>query len=202
MEQHFDTLQFGIDTFAEIPRTIADVVSYAQAIRAVVDEAILPPDWRRRDRGRRTPSPGIRHLQSGHVLAGIATRTSRIHLASGVTGPAPSSGACLSAVRHGGRAFERAGRGDSGPGFVHGVVSVVRLRIARLRHPVRQDRLPSSTSCWMKIRSHLGHRTRVKFAGCGCLSRKTGIRSISRPGVGVGGSPQIGDPHRARTASG
>ena len=87
MEQHFDTLQFGIDTFGEIPTDdLGNVVSYAQAIRAVVDEAILADDI-----GIDVIAVGEHHrpefaISSPEtVLAGIATRTSRIHLASGVT---------------------------------------------------------------------------------------------------------------------
>ena len=87
MEQHFDTLQFGIDTFGEIPTDDrGNVVSYAQAIRAVVDEAILADEI-----GIDVIAVGEHHrpefaISSPEtVLAGIATRTSRIHLASGVT---------------------------------------------------------------------------------------------------------------------
>jgi probable LLM family oxidoreductase len=87
VEQHFDTLQFGIDTFGEIPTDDrGNVVSYAQAIRAVVDEAILADEI-----GIDVIAVGEHHrpefaISSPEtVLAGIATRTSRIHLASGVT---------------------------------------------------------------------------------------------------------------------
>ncbi len=87
MEQQFDTLQFGIDTFGEIPTDDrGNVVSYAQAIRAVVDEAILADEI-----GIDVIAVGEHHrpefaISSPEtVLAGIATRTSRIHLASGVT---------------------------------------------------------------------------------------------------------------------
>jgi probable LLM family oxidoreductase len=87
VEQHFDTLQFGIDTFGEIPTDDrGKVVSYAQAIRAVVEEAILADEI-----GIDVIAVGEHHrpefaISSPEtVLAGIATRTSRIHLASGVT---------------------------------------------------------------------------------------------------------------------
>ncbi|MCA9859967.1 MAG: LLM class flavin-dependent oxidoreductase [Thermomicrobiales bacterium] len=87
MEQQFDTLQFGIDTFGEIPADDrGNPVSYAQAIRAVVDEAILADEI-----GIDVIAVGEHHrpefaISSPEtVLAGIATRTSRIHLASGVT---------------------------------------------------------------------------------------------------------------------
>lgn len=87
MEQHFDNLQFGIDTFGEIPTDDrGNVVSYAQAIRAVVEEAILADEI-----GIDVVAVGEHHrpefaISSPEtVLAGIATRTSRIHLASGVT---------------------------------------------------------------------------------------------------------------------
>ncbi len=87
MERHFDTLQFGIDTFGEIPTDDhGNIVSYAQAIRAVVDEAVLADEI-----GIDVIAVGEHHrpefaISSPEtVLAGIATRTSQIHLASGVT---------------------------------------------------------------------------------------------------------------------
>src|SRR5690349_2229902 len=87
VEQHCDTLQFGIDTFGEIPTDDrGNVVSYAQAIRAVVDEAILADEI-----GIDVIALGEHHRPEYSistpetVLAGIATRTHRIHLASGVT---------------------------------------------------------------------------------------------------------------------
>lgn len=37
-----DTIEFGIDTFGDLPRDDhGNVVSYAQAIRAVVEEAVV-----------------------------------------------------------------------------------------------------------------------------------------------------------------
>lgn len=87
VDQHYDTLQFGIDTFGEIPADDrGNVVSYAQAIRAVVDEAILADLI-----GIDVVAVGEHHrpefaISSPEtVLAGIATRTSRIHLSTGVT---------------------------------------------------------------------------------------------------------------------
>lgn len=78
---------FGLDTFGDVPQDDRDrPVSYARAIRQVVDEAVL------------ADSIGVDALAIGEhhrpeyavstpetVLAGIATRTERIRLASGVT---------------------------------------------------------------------------------------------------------------------
>lgn len=81
------TVQFGIDTFGDLPRDDeGNVVSHAQAIRAVVDEAVLADqvgvdaitlgEHHRPEYSISTPET---------VLAGIATRTERIRLGSGVT---------------------------------------------------------------------------------------------------------------------
>ncbi|MFI9780851.1 LLM class flavin-dependent oxidoreductase [Streptomyces sp. NPDC051956] len=78
---------FGLDTFGDVPQDDEGrPVSYARAIRQVVDEAVL------------ADSIGVDVLALGEhhrpeyavstpetVLAGIATRTARIRLASGVT---------------------------------------------------------------------------------------------------------------------
>lgn len=78
---------FGLDTFGDVPQDDQGrPVSYARAIRQVVDEAVL------------ADSIGVDALALGEhhrpeyavstpetVLAGIATRTERIRLASGVT---------------------------------------------------------------------------------------------------------------------
>ncbi|MFI1927098.1 MULTISPECIES: LLM class flavin-dependent oxidoreductase [unclassified Streptomyces] len=78
---------FGLDTFGDVPQDDQGrPVSYARAIRQVVDEAVL------------ADSTGVDALALGEhhrpeyavsapetVLAGIATRTERIRLASGVT---------------------------------------------------------------------------------------------------------------------
>lgn len=78
---------FGLDTFGDVPQDDRGrPVSYARAIRQVVDEAVL------------ADSIGVDALAIGEhhrpeyavstpetVLAGIATRTERIRLASGVT---------------------------------------------------------------------------------------------------------------------
>lgn len=80
-------IQFGIDTFGDLPRDDeGNVVSHAQAIRATLDEAVLADqvgidvialgEHHRPEYAISTPET---------VLAGIATATSRIHLASGVT---------------------------------------------------------------------------------------------------------------------
>ena len=82
--QHLD---FGLDTFGDVPEDDAGTpVSYARAIRQVVDEAVLADtigvdiialgEHHRPEYSISTPET---------VLAGIATRTSRIRLASGVT---------------------------------------------------------------------------------------------------------------------
>ncbi|GAA3057333.1 LLM class flavin-dependent oxidoreductase [Streptomyces glomeratus] len=78
---------FGLDTFGDVPEDDSGrPVSYAQAIRQVVDEAVL------------ADQAGVDALALGEhhrpeyaistpetVLAGVATRTERIKLASGVT---------------------------------------------------------------------------------------------------------------------
>ena len=80
-------LEFGLDTFGDVPEDDSGTaVSYARAIRQVVDEAVLADaigvdvialgEHHRPEYSISTPET---------VLAGIAARTSRIHLASGVT---------------------------------------------------------------------------------------------------------------------
>ncbi|MEV1142611.1 LLM class flavin-dependent oxidoreductase [Micromonospora sp. NPDC049799] len=80
-------LLFGLDTFGDVPEDDAGTpVSYAAAIRQVVDEAVLADalgvdaiaigEHHRPEYAVSTPET---------VLAGIATRTSRIRLGSGVT---------------------------------------------------------------------------------------------------------------------
>ncbi len=80
-------LEFGLDTFGDVPQDDSGApVSYARAIRQVVDEAVLADaigvdvialgEHHRPEYSISTPET---------VLAGIATQTSRIRLASGVT---------------------------------------------------------------------------------------------------------------------
>jgi probable LLM family oxidoreductase len=80
-------LEFGLDTFGDVPEDDAGtMLSYAAAIRQVVDEAVLADkvgvdvialgEHHRPEYAISTPET---------VLAGIATRTDRIKLASGVT---------------------------------------------------------------------------------------------------------------------
>lgn len=82
-----NTIEFGIDSFGDLPRDDAgNVVSYAQALRATVAEAVLADqvgidvialgEHHRREFSISSPET---------VLAGIATVTERIRLASGVT---------------------------------------------------------------------------------------------------------------------
>jgi probable LLM family oxidoreductase len=80
-------LVFGLDTFGDVPEDDAgNVLSYAAAIRQVVDEAVLADEI-----GVDVIALGEHHRPEFSistpetVLAGIATRTSRIRLASGVT---------------------------------------------------------------------------------------------------------------------
>jgi probable LLM family oxidoreductase len=86
-EASVDTIEFGIDTFGDLPRDDrGEVVSYAEAIRRVVAEGVLADEI-----GLDIIAVGEHHRPEFSisapetVLAGIATRTSRIHLASGVT---------------------------------------------------------------------------------------------------------------------
>ena len=80
-------LEFGLDTFGDVPEDDSGTpVSYARAIRQVVDEAVLADaigvdvialgEHHRPEYSISTPET---------VLASIAARTSRIRLASGVT---------------------------------------------------------------------------------------------------------------------
>src|SRR5215471_2608570 len=80
-------LLFGLDTFGDVPvDDSGQPVSHAAAIRQVVDEAVLADEL-----GVDVIALGEHHrpeysISSPEtVLAGIATRTDRIHLASGVT---------------------------------------------------------------------------------------------------------------------
>ena len=83
----FTDLEFGIDTFGDLPRDDQGaVVSYAAAIRATVAEAVLADDL-----GIEAVAIGEHHRPEfassspETVLAGIATATERIRLGSGVT---------------------------------------------------------------------------------------------------------------------
>src|SRR5882724_5903794 len=80
-------LVLGLDTFGDVPVDDSGVpVSHAAAIRQVVDEAVLADDL-----GVDVIALGEHHRPEyaistpETVLAGIATHTSRIHLASAVT---------------------------------------------------------------------------------------------------------------------
>src|SRR5215468_308559 len=80
-------LVFGLDTFGDVPENGSGTpVSYAAAIRQVLDEAVLADEI-----GVDVFAVGEHHRPEYSIstpetmLAGIATRTNRIHLASGVT---------------------------------------------------------------------------------------------------------------------
>src|SRR5689334_17133240 len=80
-------LAFGLDTFGDVPQDDSGApVSHARAIRQVVDEAVLADDL-----GVDVIALGEHHRPEYSistpetVLAGIATRTKRIRLGSGVT---------------------------------------------------------------------------------------------------------------------
>jgi len=81
------SIEFGIDTFGDVPRgPDGELVSYAQAIRATLEEAVLADEV-----GIDVMAVGEHHRPEfaistpETVLAGLATATKRIHLASGVT---------------------------------------------------------------------------------------------------------------------
>jgi len=81
------SITFGLDTFGDVPEDDSGtLLSYAAAIRQVLDEAVLADEI-----GVDVIALGEHHRPEYSVstpetvLAGIATRTSRIRLASGVT---------------------------------------------------------------------------------------------------------------------
>jgi alkanesulfonate monooxygenase SsuD/methylene tetrahydromethanopterin reductase-like flavin-dependent oxidoreductase (luciferase family) len=80
-------VEFGLDTFGDLPEDDAgNLLTHAAAIRQVVEEAVLADQL-----GVDVIALGEHHrpeyaISSPEtVLAGIATRTERIKLASGVT---------------------------------------------------------------------------------------------------------------------
>jgi len=80
-------VEFGLDTFGDLPEDASgNPMTYAAAIRQVVDEAVLADQL-----GVDVIAVGEHHRPEfaisspDSVLAGIATRTDRIKLASGVT---------------------------------------------------------------------------------------------------------------------
>jgi probable LLM family oxidoreductase len=80
-------IEFGLDTFGDIPETDSGTLAtHPQAIRQVLDEAVLADEL-----GVDVFAVGEHHRPEYSVsspetvLAGIATRTSRIRLSSGVT---------------------------------------------------------------------------------------------------------------------
>ena len=80
-------IEFGIDTFGDLPRNDrGEVVSYGEAIRRTVEETMLADQT-----GVDVVAVGEHHRPEfaistpETVLAGIATTTSKIKLASGVT---------------------------------------------------------------------------------------------------------------------
>ena len=82
-----DSVEFGLDTFGDLPRDDrGEIVSYAEAIRRIVAEGVVADET-----GVDVIAVGEHHRPEFSVstpetvLAGLATRTSRIRLASGVT---------------------------------------------------------------------------------------------------------------------
>jgi probable LLM family oxidoreductase len=87
MDGRSSRVEFGLDTFGDVPQTDqGTLASHPQAIRQVLDEAILADEL-----GVDVFAVGEHHRPEYSVsspetvLAGIATRTSRIRLSSGVT---------------------------------------------------------------------------------------------------------------------
>lgn len=87
MSLRAQTIEFGIDSFGDLPRhDTGELFSHAQAIRATVEEAVVADQA-----GIDVIALGEHHRHEFSisspetVLAGIATRTERIRLASGVT---------------------------------------------------------------------------------------------------------------------
>ena len=184
-------LVFGLDTFGDVPEDDAGKpVSHAAAIRQVVDEAVLADQL-----GVDVIALGEHHRPEYSistpetVLAGIATRTSRIRLASGVTVLSSDDPvrvfqrfATVDALS------QRPGRGHPRPRLVHRVVPAVRLRPARLRHAVRgEDRAVRQAA-----RREAGHLERHH---CAPPLEDADVFPKTESGhlttwVGVGGSPQ------------
>ncbi|WP_442904731.1 LLM class flavin-dependent oxidoreductase [Glycomyces sp. MUSA5-2] len=86
-ESNVNAIEFGIDSFGDLPRDEnGQVTSYAEAIRATVEEAVVADQA-----GIDVVALGEHHrpefaISSPEtVLAGIATKTERIRLSSGVT---------------------------------------------------------------------------------------------------------------------
>jgi probable LLM family oxidoreductase len=86
-QQKTDSILFGLDTFGDLPvDDSGKLMSHAEAIRQVVDEAVLADKL-----GIDAIALGEHHRSEYSisspetVLAGIASKTSRIKLASGVT---------------------------------------------------------------------------------------------------------------------
>jgi alkanesulfonate monooxygenase SsuD/methylene tetrahydromethanopterin reductase-like flavin-dependent oxidoreductase (luciferase family) len=132
-------IELGLDTFGDIQAgTNGQALSHAQVIRNVIEESALADEV-----GVHCIGLGEHHrpdfaISSPEVLLGaIASRTTRIHLASSVTVLSSDDPirvfqrfSTVNAIS------KRARRGDPRPRFFHGVISVVRLRFIELRNTV------------------------------------------------------------------
>jgi probable LLM family oxidoreductase len=180
----------GLDTFGDVPQDDSGrPISYAAAIRQVVDEAVLADEL-----GVDVIALGEHHRPEYSVsspetvLAGIATRTSRIRLASGVTVLSSDDPvrvfqrfATLDALSHG-RAEVILGRGsftESFPLFGYDLADYDRLFEEKLE--LFAKLLDEQPVTWSgTLRAPLEHADVFPKTESGRLSTW----------VGVGGSPQ------------
>ena len=194
-------LLFGLDTFGDVPQDDdGELVSHAEAIRQVVDEAVLADQV-----GVDVIALGEHHRPEFSistpetVLAAIAARTSRIQLGSGVTVLSSDDPvrvfqrfATLDALS------ERARRGHPRARLVHRVVPALRLRPARLRGAVRGEDRPVRQAAGREA----GHLERHHARRAGGRRRVPQDRVRPPDHLGRRGRlAAVGRPHRALRAA-